>query len=284
MGLVSSGQSEVILLGSRHSADTLRLRKFLTRNSYPFVSLDIDGDPGAQALLERFHVAVEDIPVVIDRGGRVLRNPAIREVAEVLQLNRTIDESSVYDLVVVGAGPAGLAAAVYAASEGLDVLVLEATAPGGQAGTSSRIENYLGFPTGISGQALASRALVQPQKFGANVNVACVAKRLECQRHPYSLELSDRRIVQASAVIIATGAHTGAKHRKPLPVHWHRRLLCSHPSGGEALRKRGGRHRGWRQFSGSGRCVSIRWLSPHAHTCPLRRAGRQHVTLPGSAH
>jgi len=206
MGLVSSGQSEVILFGSRHSADTLSLRKFLTRNSYPYVNVDIDGDPDAQALLERFHVAVEDIPVVIDRGGRVFRNPTIQEVAEVLQLNRAIDESSVYGAVVVGAGPAGLAAAVYAASEGLDVLVLEASAPGGQAGTSSRIENYLGFPTGISGQALAGRALVQAQKFGANVNVACVAERLECERHPYSLELSDGRVVHTGAVIIATGA------------------------------------------------------------------------------
>jgi thioredoxin reductase len=112
----------------------------------------------------------------------------------------------VRDLIVIGAGPAGLAAAVYAASEGLDVLVVEATAPGGQAGTSSRIENYLGFPTGISGQALAARALVQAQKFGANVNVACVAKRLLCDRRPYAVELSDGRVVQAGAVIIATGA------------------------------------------------------------------------------
>jgi thioredoxin reductase (NADPH) len=206
MGLVSSGLGEVTLLGSRHSGDTLRLQKFLTRNNYPYVSIDIDSDPGVQTLLDRFHVAIEDIPVVIARGGRVFKNPSDHAVADFLQMNQALDNVAVHDLVVVGAGPAGLAAAVYGASEGLDVLVLEATAPGGQAGTSSRIENYLGFPTGISGQALAGRALVQAQKFGANVNVACVAKRLGCERRPYSLELSDGRVVQASAVIIATGA------------------------------------------------------------------------------
>ena len=206
VGLLSAGLSEVTLVGSRHSADTLRLRKFLTRNAVPYVSIDVDGDPGVEALLERFHLALEDIPVVIGRGGQVLKNPSIRQIAEALQMNPTLDDATVHDVVVVGAGPAGLAAAVYAASEGLDVLVLEATAPGGQAGTSSRIENYLGFPTGISGQALAGRALTQAQKFGANVGVACVAARLNCEQRPYSLELSDGSAVHASIVVIATGA------------------------------------------------------------------------------
>jgi len=206
MGLVSSGQSAVMLMGSRYSADMLRLQKFLTRNAYPYVSVDIEADSGVQALLDRFHVALTDVPVVIGRGGRVLKNPSLHDMAEFLQMNPTVDDSTVHDLVVVGAGPAGLAAAVYAASEGLDVLVTEATAPGGQAGTSSRIENYLGFPTGISGQALAGRALVQAQKFGAKVNVAAVAKRLHCEQRPYSIELSDGRVVHASTVIIATGA------------------------------------------------------------------------------
>ncbi|HTS52524.1 MAG TPA: FAD-dependent oxidoreductase, partial [Burkholderiales bacterium] len=211
MGLLSSGNSDAMLLGSRHSADTLRLREFLTRNAYPYVGLDIDSDPGVQAVLDRFHITADDIPVVIGRCGRVFKNPSLRDLAEFLQMNPTTDDSVVRDLVVVGAGPAGLAAAVYAASEGLDVLVVEATAPGGQAGTSSRIENYLGFPTGVSGQALAGRALVQAQKFGANVNVACVAQRLLCDRRPYALELSDGRVVQAGSVIIATGA----KYREP---------------------------------------------------------------------
>ena len=217
MGLLSSGNSDAMLLGSRHSPDTLKLREFLTRNAYPYVALDIDSDPGVQALLDRFQVTVADIPVLIGRCGRVFKNPSIHDIAEFLQMNPTTDDSVVRDLVVIGAGPAGLAAAVYAASEGLDVLVVEATAPGGQAGTSSRIENYLGFPTGISGQALASRALVQAQKFGANVNVACVAKRLLCDRRPYALELSDGRVVQASSVIIATGAKYRELNLESLP-------------------------------------------------------------------
>ena len=206
MGLLSSGNSDAMLLGSRHSADTLRLQEFLTRNAYPYVGVDIDSDPGVQALLDRFQVTAETFPSSSDAAGECSRIRAIHDIAEFLQMNPTIDDSMVHDLVVVGAGPAGLAAAVYAASEGLDVLVVEATAPGGQAGTSSRIENYLGFPTGISGQALAGRALVQAQKFGASVNVACVAKRLRCERRPYSLELSDGRVVQAGTVVIATGA------------------------------------------------------------------------------
>jgi thioredoxin reductase (NADPH) len=206
MGLVASGQSEATLIGSRYSPDTLRLREFLTRNNYPYVNVDVEADADVQALLDRFHVAVEEVPVLIGRCGRVFRNPSIAQVADFLQMNADIDPTRVYDMVVVGAGPAGLAAAVYGASEGLDVLVVEANSPGGQAGTSSRIENYLGFPTGISGMALAGRALVQSMKFGANVNVACQAVRLRCDRRPYVLELSDGRSIETSSVVVATGA------------------------------------------------------------------------------
>jgi thioredoxin reductase (NADPH) len=206
MGLVASGQSEAMLLGSRFSGSTLRLREFLTRNNYPYLNVDVDTDADVQALLDRFHVGIDEVPVLIGRCGRVFRNPSIEQVADFLQMNPAHDDSKVHDVVVVGAGPAGLAAAVYAASEGLDVLVVEANAPGGQAGTSSRIENYLGFPTGISGMALAGRALVQSQKFGANVTVACHATRLRCDTRPYTVELSDGRAVQASTVVIASGA------------------------------------------------------------------------------
>jgi thioredoxin reductase (NADPH) len=206
MGLVASGASEATLVGSRFSPATLRLREFLTRNNYPYVNVDVDTDAGVQALLDRFHVGVDEVPVMIGRCGRVFRNPSIEQVADFLQMNPTRDDGKVHDVVVVGAGPAGLAAAVYAASEGLDVLVVEANAPGGQAGTSSRIENYLGFPTGISGMALAGRALVQSQKFGANVTVARHATRLRCETRPYTLEMSDGHAVQASTVVVATGA------------------------------------------------------------------------------
>jgi thioredoxin reductase (NADPH) len=206
MGIVSAGNSELMLLGSSHSANTLRLREFLTRNSYPYVSVDIDSDPGVQALLERFHVAIEDIPIVICRGERVFKNPSNHDLAECLGMNPQLDADAVHDLIVVGAGPAGLSAAVYGASEGLDVLVLEASAPGGQAGSSSRIENYLGFPTGISGQALAGRALVQAQKFGANVTIANEAVGLRCDKRPYEIELADGSVTRGHTIIVASGA------------------------------------------------------------------------------
>ncbi len=206
MGLISAEQGDVILIGSSHSADTLRLRQFLGRNGFPYVSIDVDRDPDVAALLERFQVGIDEVPVVICRGEQVLRNPSNEGIAECLRMNPEIDDAAVRDLIVIGAGPAGLAAAVYGASEGLDVLVLETTAPGGQAGTSSKIENYLGFPTGISGQALAGRAAVQAQKFGADLTVASTVERLLCHRRPYRIELSDGRVVHARTIVVATGA------------------------------------------------------------------------------
>jgi len=211
MGIIATGHSDVTLVGSRHAGNTLALREFLTRNNYPYVSLDVDEDPGAQALLERFHVKPEEVPVVLCAEGEVLRNPDIHALAEFLGMNPEMDQAQVHDLVVIGAGPAGLAAAVYAASEGLDVLVIEATAYGGQAGSSSKIENYLGFPTGISGGALAGRAFVQAQKFGASVSVAEQAVKLDCSRRPYSVRLSGSRAVLARTVVVASGA----KYRVP---------------------------------------------------------------------
>ncbi|HEY6644342.1 FAD-dependent oxidoreductase [Povalibacter sp.] len=205
MGLIAGG-SDVMLIGSRHSGDTLRLREFLTRNNYPFTAVDLESDPDVQELLDRFHVRADELPVVICRGDKVMRRPRNREIVECLGMNPQIDLATVRDVIVIGAGPAGLSAAVYAASEGLDVLVVESMAPGGQAGSSSRIENYLGFPTGISGQALAGRALVQSQKFGAFVHVAWQVVKLHCDRWPYGIELCDGRIVHARSVVVASGA------------------------------------------------------------------------------
>lgn len=204
--LITSQTSDVILLGSSHSAGTLRLQQFLTRNTYPFVNLDIDGDPSVRELLDRFHVKVEDFPVVVCRASVVLKNPSNEEVASCLGMNQRIDDDRVRDVIVVGAGPAGLAAGVYAASEGLDVLVLETGTPGGQAGSSSKIENYLGFPTGISGLALASRALIQAQKFGAEIRTAYSVMRLNCGQRPYAVEFATGQATRARAIIIATGA------------------------------------------------------------------------------
>ncbi len=180
--------------------------QFLTRNTYPFVLKDIDTDEDARHCLARFHLLSADLPVVVCRGEVVLKNPSNAEVAACLGMNPQFDASRVRDMIVIGAGPSGLAAAVYAASEGLDVLVIETVAPGGQAGSSSKIENYLGFPTGISGLALAGRALVQAQKFGAEVAIATSALQLTCDRVPFQIELSDGQTVRGRTVIIASGA------------------------------------------------------------------------------
>jgi thioredoxin reductase (NADPH) len=206
VSMMTAGSSDVILLGSTRSSGTLRLQQFLTRNSYPFVNLDIDTDATVRDLLERFHVKVEDLPVVVCRGSIVLKNPSNEEVAAILGMNQQIHDDRIRDLIVVGGGPAGLAAAVYAASEGLDVLVLETGTPGGQAGSSSKIENYLGFPTGISGLALAARALLQAQKFGAEIRTAYSVMHLNCDQRPYSIEFADGHAARARTVIIATGA------------------------------------------------------------------------------
>jgi thioredoxin reductase (NADPH) len=209
--LVTQGIGDVVVVGSTHSAGTVRIREFLTRNGHPYSYIDLDRDTDVQVVLDRFHIATSDVPVVICRGELVLRNPTNQEIAACLGFNEAIDETHVRDLVVVGAGPAGLAAAVYGASEGLDVLVLEANAPGGQAGASSRIENYLGFPAGISGEELAGRAYSQAQKFGAQVLIAKGATRLTCERQPFVLAIDDGSPVRARTVIIATGA----EYRRP---------------------------------------------------------------------
>jgi thioredoxin reductase (NADPH) len=205
VALISTERGEAVVLGSTHSAATLRIREFLSRNGQPHLYLDVDKDPGVQALLDRFELRISDIPVLICRYERVLKSPSNEEIADCLGLNQVIDPAETYDLVVVGAGPGGLAAAVYGASEGLDVLVLEGNAPGGQAGSSSKIENYLGFPTGISGQALAGRALTQAQKFGAEISIARSAAKLRVDRRPYSVELANGGSINARCIVIASG-------------------------------------------------------------------------------
>ena len=204
--LISRGYGNLILLGSRHSAQTLRLREFLTRNGHPYTYVDLDTDKASQELLDRFNVALDEIPVTICGTGTVLRNPTIQKLADCLGFNANVDETQLRDLIIVGAGPSGLAAAVYAASEGLDALLIETESPGGQAASSSKIENYLGFPTGLSGQELASRAITQAEKFGAKMMVARNVLRLECGRRPYKVVLDDGAQLEARSIVIATGA------------------------------------------------------------------------------
>jgi thioredoxin reductase (NADPH) len=213
VALIGSGIGDVVLVGSVHSADTLRIKEFLTRNGHPYKYVDLDHDADVQGLLDGFHVDEAEVPVLLGCGGTVLRKPSNQEIADSLGFNHAIDQTHVRDVVIVGAGPSGLSTAVYGASEGLDVLVLESVAPGGQAGSSSKIENYLGFPIGISGQELAGRAYVQAEKFGAQVLIAKDATRLTCDRKPYAVAINDGPAVPARVVIIATGA----KYRK-LPV------------------------------------------------------------------
>lgn len=204
--LIARGIGDAVLIGSKHCAGTLRVKEFLTRNGHPYTSIDLDQDDGVQEILDRFQVTADDIPVLICRCEIVLRNPTNEEIADCLGFNESIDQTQLRDLAIVGAGPSGLATAVYAASEGLDALLVESNAPGGQAGSSSRIENYLGFPTGISGQDLAARATNQALKFGAEMVIAKNAVHLHCDRTPYTIELDDGTMVPARTIVIASGA------------------------------------------------------------------------------
>lgn len=201
----------VVLLGPSVNARLVALQNFLRRNAFPSVVIDAEHDAEAIALLERLTPQPDDFPLVICPNGTVLRNPDERQLASCLGLIPDFDPSFVYDVVIVGAGPAGLAASVYAASEGLSVAVLDCAAPGGQAGSSARIENFFGFPTGISGQALVSRAFVQAQKFGAHFGIPCEVKALHCGCYPLVVELSDDTRIPTRTVVIATGA----EYRRP---------------------------------------------------------------------
>jgi thioredoxin reductase (NADPH) len=208
--LIAAGVGDIVLIASTYSADTLRIKEFLMRNGHPYSYIDLEHDPGVQILLDNFQISANEIPVLIYRGQLVLRNPNNQQLAECLGFNESTDQSQVRDLVIIGAGPSGLAAAVYGASEGLDVLVLETSSPGGQAGSSSRIENYLGFPTGVSGQELAGRAYNQAQKFGAAILII-KGTRLVCDRKPYEVVVEKGPPVSTRTIIIATGA----EYRKP---------------------------------------------------------------------
>ncbi len=206
IGVVTHLQGGLTLVGQEDDGDTLRIQRFLSRNGYPVRVIDPSAASAAVRGLMGGDVPSSDLPMVLRPGEAPMRNPGVRELADAIGLMERLDESRLHDVVIVGAGPGGLAAAVYAASEGLDTLVIEGLAPGGQAGTSSHIENYLGFPTGISGRALAGRAHVQAQKFGARLAISRQAVKLDCSHAAYRIELDDGQIVSARSVVVATGA------------------------------------------------------------------------------
>jgi thioredoxin reductase (NADPH) len=205
--LVRSGFRGLKIIGSRFSPDAHRLRDFATRNAIPFSWIDLETDPEAEDLLKRLGVSACETPVVFGREGTLMKNPSIAELGSAVGLHAQINTGDVYDLVVVGAGPAGLAASVYAASEGLRVVTIDSIAAGGQAGTSSRIENYLGFPTGISGAELTANAQLQAQKFGASISVPSTAVRLRTEGGDRIVGLDDGSEIRTRCVLIASGVN-----------------------------------------------------------------------------
>jgi thioredoxin reductase (NADPH) len=207
VSFIRDGRATALVIGPAAEADTIRVRRFLDGNNYPVTALDPDTQNRATyELLTQLGVRLPpQWPVVVYGTARPLENPSTRELADHLGLTQTLDPGAVFDLAVVGAGPAGLAAAVYGASEGLRTVVVESQAPGGQAGTSSMIENYLGFPVGISGQELAARAQLQAQRFGARILLPRTVKRVNCDSFPFTLQLDDGDTVHAKSIVIATG-------------------------------------------------------------------------------
>ncbi len=241
MGLIETGGGGPVIVGRADNGDVLRLEYFLRRNAHPNQTLDPDSDPGAKALIERFHVDPGQLPIVLCPQGQLLRNPTDGELARCLGLVSPIDQDRIYDVAIVGAGPAGLAASVYAGSEGLSVLMLDCRTRGGQAGASARIENYLGFPTGISGNALMARASNQAAKFGVEMAIPDEVASLQAadgsQQH-FVLNLSNSEHARARAVVIASGARY---RRLALPnleaFEVVERALLGVPAGGKALRR-----------------------------------------------
>src|SRR5215469_2326056 len=220
IGLMETGAGGPVIVGRADNGDVLRLQGFLRSNAHPYLRLDPEADPEAKALIERFHVDPGQLPIVLCPGGQLLRNPSERDLARCIGLVRPIDPKRVYDVAVVGAGPAGLATAVYAASEGLSVLVLDGRAFGGQAGASARIENYLGFPTGITGIALMARAYNQAQKFGAEMAIPDEVSALSAQKDSagnFALRLSNGEQVNTRSVVVASGA----RYRRPVVENLH---------------------------------------------------------------
>jgi thioredoxin reductase (NADPH) len=289
MGLIERGAGGPVIVGRASNGDVLRLEGFLRRNGHPRQRLDPEADPEAKALIEGFHVDPGELPIVLCPDGELLRNPSENELARYIGLVGPIDPNRIYDVAIVGAGPAGLAAAVYAGSEGLSVLILDCRAFGGQAGASARIENYLGFPTGITGMALMARAYSQARKFGVETaipdEVIGLAAPSEVDGGPFVLKLANNERVSARSVIVASGARYRQLAVEGLEYFRScERALLGFPAGGEAVCRAGGGACGRRQFGGaSGRLLgepSLEGMAAGAGT----RARIEHVPLPCRSH
>ena len=285
VGLLETGHSGPVIVGPSENSDVLRLAGFLSRNGYPHQVLDATTDDDAKALLNQFDGSANDLPLVFCPAGQTLRNPSENELAQCLGMVKPIDPSKVYDVVIAGAGPAGLAAAVYAASEGLEVMVLDCRAFGGQAGASARIENYFGFPTGISGLALTARAYNQAQKFGAGFSIPDELVQLREEGGAFVVDTADGDHVHARAVVIATGA----RYRRP-QISDLEKFEGSHvhywasPLEATLCARRGSRA-GWcGQFRRSGGGVSVRQGRQGVDADARKAAGRLDVAIPRRTH
>jgi thioredoxin reductase (NADPH) len=288
VGLLEAGATGPVLIGNFNSPDVLRLQTFLKRNGHPYQVVDGKDDAVAAALLEQYGAASRDVLVVCPNGS-VLLNPSEEALGRSLGMLDSLPREELFDVIVVGAGPAGLATAVYATSEGLRVIVLDCRSFGGQAGASARIENYLGFPTGISGQALAGRAFVQAQKFGAEILIPAQAAALDCARAAsdgeLALTLGDGRRLRSRTIVIASGA----RYRRPQVQrleefegrgvwYWASALEAKMCAQSEVV---GGR---WRQFGRPGRRVPRAARIEGAYGRARARPRRQHVALPNRSH
>ena len=289
VGLLDVGAGGPVIVGSADHADVLRLEGFLTRNGHPHQRLDPKTDPCAQTLIERFHIDARELPIVLCPNGQLLRNPSEVELARCIGLVKPIDPDKIYDVVIVGAGPAGLAASVYAGSEGLSVLTLDCRAFGGQAGASARIENYLGFPTGISGLALMARAYNQAQKFGVEM---AIPDEVESLQEP---DRFGRGTLPAHSRQQGAGSRPHRRHRQRRPVSPSRcrksrilrglmRPLLGLAAGGTAVRGAGSGAGRRRQFRRPGGGIFVQpgrqGLADRSRT----RSRSEHVALPGRAH
>ena len=287
VSLIQGGVGGPVLIGPASLGDMARLQNFLARNGQPHHVLDPATDKDAADLVARYSAARDDLPLVVCPDGTVLRNPSETSLGMAIGMIGGTPHDKLYDVAVVGSGPAGLATAVYAASEGLSVAVFDPRAFGGQAGASARIENYLGFPTGISGQALAGRAFNQAQKFGAEMLIPVSVKSLDCSQRDGAFALATEcgHTLRAKSIVVASGARYRRPEIENLAVFEGRGVwYWASPIEAQAVRRPGCRAGRRRQFRGPGRGVPLRPCAQGVHDHPRRRSGRQHVALSDRAH